>query len=252
MFFNLHRLLRQLFHFGVGQREAIPLLLRHIFNGDLLAMLLRRSIDHADFFRAHGAAYHCRTVSRQRRLVHVEFVRVHRPLHHHLAQTPCGGDKHHLVEAGFSVDREHHAGRAYVGTHHALYACGERHAAVVIPLMHAIGDGAVVEQGSKHMLHRHQHRLVTLDVEEGFLLPGERGIRHIFCCSGRAHGKGGLRIVSGELVVRVVNGFFQFRLERCVDNPLADLRAGFGKLGDIINIRFIQQVVNALVYTALV
>ena len=102
------------------------------------------------------------------------------------------------------------------------------------------------------MLHRHQYRLVTTDVEEGFLLPGERGIRHIFCGSGRAHGKGGLRVVSGELVVGVMDGFFQFRLERCVDNPLADLRAGFGKLGDIINIRFIQQVVNALVYTALV
>jgi hypothetical protein len=52
--------------------------------------------------------------------------------------------------------------------------------------------------------------------------------------------------------VGIVNGIFQLRLERCVDDPLADLRAGFCKLGDIINIRFIQQVVNALVYTALV
>ena len=123
---------------------------------------------------------------------------------------------------------------------------------MVVALVHAIGDGAVVEQGSKHMLHRHQHRIVTLDVQEGFLLSGKRGVRHIFCGRRGTYGKGGLRIVSRELVVRVVNGFFQFRLERCVDDPLADLRPGFGKLGDVINIRFIQQVVNALVNTALV
>ena len=123
---------------------------------------------------------------------------------------------------------------------------------MVVALVHAIGDGAVVEQGSKYVLHGHQHRIIALNVQEGFLLPGERRVRHIFCGCGRTHGKGGLRIVSGELVVSIVNGFFQFRLERCVDDPLADLRPGFSKLGHIINIRFIQQVVNALVYTALV
>lgn len=37
-----------------------------------------------------------------------------------------------------------------------------------------------------------------------------------------------------------------------VDNPLADLRARFRKLGNIVNIRFIQQFINALVYAALV
>jgi hypothetical protein len=40
VFFNLHRLLRQLLHFGVGQGEAVALLLRYIFNFNLLAMLL--------------------------------------------------------------------------------------------------------------------------------------------------------------------------------------------------------------------
>ena len=110
MFFNLHRLLRQLLHFGVGQGEAVALLLRYVFNFDLLAMLLGRGIDHADFFRAHGAAHHRRTASGQRRLVNVEFVRVYRTLHNHLTQTPRGGDEHHLVEAGFGINGEHHAG----------------------------------------------------------------------------------------------------------------------------------------------
>ena len=46
VFFNLHRLLRQLLHFGVGQGEAVAQLLRYIFNLHLLAMLLGRGIDH--------------------------------------------------------------------------------------------------------------------------------------------------------------------------------------------------------------
>ena len=110
VFFNLHRLLRQFLHFGVGQGEAVALLLRHIFNLNLLAMLLGWGIDHADFFRAHGAAHHRRATRGQRRLVYIKFVRVHRALHHHLTQTPCRGDEHHLVEARFGIDGEHHAG----------------------------------------------------------------------------------------------------------------------------------------------
>lgn len=58
-------------------------------------------------------------------------------------------------------------------------------------------------------------------------------------------------IVRGKLRVGITDGIFQLRLERSVDNPLADLRPGFGKLGDIVDIRFIQQFINALVYTAL-
>ena len=102
------------------------------------------------------------------------------------------------------------------------------------------------------MLHRYQHRVVALNVQEGFLLSGKRGVRHIFCGGRRTDGERGLRVVSGELIVGLVNSVFQFRLERRVDNPLADLRPGFGKLGYVVNIRFIQQVVNALVYAALV
>ncbi len=90
------------------------------------------------------------------------------------------------------------------------------------------------------MFYRHQHGIVALHVEEGLLLPGERGVRHVFCGGGRAHGKGGLSIISRKLVVGVVNGFFQFRMERCIDDPLADLGPGFGKLRDIINVRVIQ------------
>ncbi|MNY01670.1 hypothetical protein D3C86_1342110 [compost metagenome] len=102
------------------------------------------------------------------------------------------------------------------------------------------------------MLHRHQHRVIALNVQEGFLLSGKRGVRHVFCGGRGTHGERGLRVVGRELVISIVNGFFQLRLERCVDDPLADLCTGFVQRGNIINIRLIQQVVNALVNTALV
>lgn len=31
---------------------------------------------------------------------------------------------------------------------------GERHPAVIVSLMHAVGNGAIVKQRSKHVLHR--------------------------------------------------------------------------------------------------
>ena len=138
VFFDLYSLLRQLLHFIVGQRENIALLLRHVFNTHLLAMLLRRCVDHTDLFRPHGTTYNRRATRGQRRLVHVELIRVHRALHHHFTQPPRGGDKHHLVEARFGINREHHAGRRQIGADHQLHACRKRNAPVVIALVNAV------------------------------------------------------------------------------------------------------------------
>ncbi|MNT47387.1 hypothetical protein D3C71_1284960 [compost metagenome] len=110
MFLNLNGLFRQFLNFRIGQREAIALLLRHVFDFHLFAMFLAWGVDHTDFFGTHCAAHDRRTVSRQRRFVYVEFIWIDRALHHHFAQTPGGSDKHHLVETGFSVNGEHHAG----------------------------------------------------------------------------------------------------------------------------------------------
>ena len=152
-------------------------------------MLLSRRVNHADLFRPHGAAHDRRAASGQRRFVDVEFVRVHRALHHHLAQTPRRGDKHHLVKAGFGIDGEHDAGGGQIGADHPLHPGGERHAAVIVTLMHAVGDCAIVKQRSKHVLHGNEHGVKALHVEECLLLPGEGGVRHIFRGGGRAHGE---------------------------------------------------------------
>jgi hypothetical protein len=49
-----------------------------------------------------------------------------------------------------------------------------------------------------------------------------------------------------------VNSLFQFALERSVDDPLADLRAGFRQGGNVVNIGVIQQLIDLLVHAALV
>ncbi|MNZ90348.1 hypothetical protein D3C78_1093070 [compost metagenome] len=178
---NLHRLFRQLLHVVITERETVALLLRHIFNLNLFTVFKIRRINHADFFGTHRTTNDRGAIRRQRRFVYIEFVRVNRALHHHLTQPPGGCDKDHLIETGFGINREHHAGSANIGAHHALHARRERDATVIVALMHAIGDGAIVEQRSKDVFHRDQHGVIPLHVEESFLLTGKGGVRHIFC-----------------------------------------------------------------------
>ena len=157
----------------------------------------------------------------------VELIGVHRPLHHHLAEPPGGGDKHHLIKTGFGIDGEHHAGRGQIGTDHPLHPGGKRHPAMIVPLMHAVGNGAIVKQRSKHVLHRDEHGVKALHVKECLLLTGEGSIWHIFRRRRGAHGKRGLSVIGGELGIGITNRIFQFALERRIDDPLTDLCARF-------------------------
>ncbi|MNE80040.1 hypothetical protein D3C80_1765790 [compost metagenome] len=133
-------------NFFVGQRETIALLLWHVFNLYLLAVILRRCVHHADFLRPEVTTHDSRLAFQQRRFMHVELVRVYRALHHHFTQAEGGSDKHHLVKTGFGIDSEHHAGRRQVRANHALHAGRQSHAAVIVTLMHAVRDGTVVKQ----------------------------------------------------------------------------------------------------------
>ncbi|CCJ97896.1 hypothetical protein BN130_390 [Cronobacter malonaticus 507] len=247
VFLNLYGLFRQFLHLFRRDAETVAFSLRDIFDAHLLAVLLGIGIHHTDFFRAHGTAHNRRTPFRQARFMHVEFVRVDRTLHHHFAKTIRGGDKHHLVEARFGINGEHHARGREIGAHHTLHARGERDAAVIVSLMHAVRDGAVIKQRGEHMFHRHHHRIDALHVQEGFLLAREGSVRHIFGGGGRAHRKGGVGVIGGELLIGFADRLLQLRLEGGVDNPLADLRAGFRELSDVVDICFIQQFIDTLV-----
>ncbi len=123
---------------------------------------------------------------------------------------------------------------------------------MIISLVNAIRDGAIVKQRSKYVFHCHQYRIEALNVKKRFLLARKRSIWHIFRRGGGTHGKRGIFIIRRKLRIGIADGVFQLRLERSVDNPLADLRARFRQLGDIINICLIQQLINALVYAALI
>ncbi len=184
--------------------------------------------------------------------MHIEFVRVNRTLDHHFTEAISRSNKHHLVETGFGINGKHHARRTQIGTHHSLHTGRQRYATMVVALMHAVRDGAVVKQGSINMLDGNQHGIKALHVEEGFLLAGEGSVRHIFCRGGRTHRERGFRIIGGELLVGFTHGLFQRGLERCFDNPLADLLTRFSQFINIINIGLIQQIVDTLIDAALI
>jgi hypothetical protein len=69
---------------------------------------------------------------------------------------------------------------------------------VVEALVHAVGNGAVVEQRSEHFFGGADHVFDATDVQEGFLLTGERGVRQVFGGGGRAHGHGHVRVAGGQ------------------------------------------------------
>ena len=47
-------------------------------------------------------------------------------------------------------------------------------------LVHPVGDRPVVVQGREYVPDGLEHMLHAADVQEGFLLSGERGIRQVF------------------------------------------------------------------------
>lgn len=102
------------------------------------------------------------------------------------------------------------------------------------------------------MFHCHKNSVKTLNVKKSFLLTSKKSVQHIFCGGGKAHRKKSVFVISKKLCISFANSVFQLKLKKSVNNPLANLRARFRKLSNIVNIRFIQQFINALVYAALV
>ncbi|MNH15338.1 hypothetical protein D3C79_749500 [compost metagenome] len=181
--------------------------------------------------------------------MHIELVRVDGPLHHHLPQALGAGDEDHVVEAGFGIQGEHDAGGGEIRAHHALHPGGERHALVIVPLMHPVGDGAIVEERRKHMLDGGHDGIDAAHVEEGLLLTGEGGIRHVLGGGGGAHRKRRLE-ASAQLVIGLAHRLLQRRLEGGVHHPVTDLLTGPVEGGDVVHIQAVEQVVDLAVEAA--
>src|SRR5690625_4953164 len=152
-----HGLARQGFHFGVAQREALTVGRVDIddLHGFAGAGIL--GVDHLDGLGAHVATQDRRAILGQDLFADVELVRVHGTQHDGFTEAVGRGDEDHLVATGFGVQSEHHAGGTGFGAHHALDTGGQGDALVIEVLVDAVGDGAVVEQGGKHLLDRVQH-----------------------------------------------------------------------------------------------
>ncbi|CAM5197085.1 hypothetical protein CDEN61S_01267 [Castellaniella denitrificans] len=180
----------------------------------------------------------------QRGLEDVELVRVHGALDDGLAQAVGRGDEHHVLEAGFGVQGEHHARAALVRAHHALDAGRQGDLGVRVALVHAVGDRAVVVQRGEHVADLFQHVVDADHVQVGFLLAREGGVGQVLGGGRRAHGEGALA-VGVELGEGGADGLLEVGRERGVDHPLADFGAGGGQFAHVVGVQRVQARVDA-------
>jgi len=156
-------------------------------------------------------------------------------------------DEDDIAESGFGIQREHHAGRSNVRTHHLLHADGERHLRVIKPLMHAIGNRPVIEERGENATAGDQQVFRAADIEKGVLLAGEGGIRKVLGRGRAARRHVRLRsVLSRQVPVRRRDFPGQVRRHVGIENPAANLGAGPLQLRQIIRIHAFQARLDAL------
>ncbi len=170
----------------VADGEAVAVLGRH---RDVLGHLAAANVvDQLEFLGADQLLEDRPETLLHRRLEDVILVGIDRPLNHVLAQAIRGVDQHGVTEPGFGIDRKHHAGDGQVRPHHALDADRQTDLEVVEPLVHAVGNGPIGVKRGEAALAGLEQGLAALDVQVGFLLPGEAGVGQVFGGGAAAHG----------------------------------------------------------------
>ena len=139
-----NRLPGQFFHLLVSDTEQVSL--RRIYIHRLNRFVTPLCIDHLDHLGADIAAQYRRASRHERWLVHIEFIRVYRALHHHFTQSKAGSDEDGITETTFGIQGEHHATGADIRTHHFLHTGRKRHLRVIKSLVYPVGNGPVIEQ----------------------------------------------------------------------------------------------------------
>ncbi len=117
MLFNHQGVLGQLLHIRICQGVAVTQFCRHVGGLDQPTpgcLFFGTGEHHLQEFGAQIAANDGTITRFEHGLVDIELVRVHSTLNHGFTQAVAGGDKHHLIKAGFCVDSEHHTRRAQV------------------------------------------------------------------------------------------------------------------------------------------
>ncbi len=87
----------------------------------------------------------------------------------------------------------------------------------------------------------------AFDVEEGFLLTGEGGIRQIFRGGGGAHGDLQVRVPGLKLGIGTFHLGFEGRRQRRVDDPLTNLGTDARQFDHVVHIEGIEGGIDTLV-----
>jgi hypothetical protein len=164
MLFDRERVASELLGFRVADREAAPVLRRDVDGFHGLARATAVVVDHARGLGAQRLGQNRRATGEEIGLVEIDLVGIHRALDDGLAKPVGRVDEHDLIEAGFGVEREHHARRAGVAANHALHAGGERDVRMRIALVDAVGDRTVVVERCEYLSYRMKNILYTIDI----------------------------------------------------------------------------------------
>lgn len=95
------------------------------------------------------------------------------------------------------------------------------------------------------------HIVHAADIEEGFLLAGERGVRKVFGGSGGTHCHGEVVVAVGQGGEGLADLAVETGRELGFHHPLADLRAGLGQGVDVVDVQGVQGRVDTVVEATL-
>ena len=224
-----HGLPGQLLDLRVGQAEQPPVRGRDIHELRRLSDGRVRGVDHLGRLATDPPLQDRRPPRLQCGLVHIELVRVDRPLHHSLAQPVGRRDEHRIGEPGLGVHGEHHPGCTHIGAHHLLHPRRQRDLLMGEAVMHPVGDRPVVEQRGEHLPDRDQDGVDAANVQKRLLLTGERRVRQVLRRRRRPHRERLLLVAAGEPLVRGADVGFQVGRERLVNHRCADPPADLGQ-----------------------
>ncbi len=106
--------------------------------------------------------------------------------------------------------------------------------------VNAVGNGAVVVERGEHVLERGHDVGEAANIEEGFLLSGERSVGQVFGRGAGTHRHRNVLVASGQLAECLPDLRFELLRERRGLDPAADLRAAPGERFDVVGIQPLQ------------
>ncbi len=233
MALDLDRVVGQLERVLVGDAVALAV---GLGGRDVAHRLLGPALHehHLDRLVAEHPAQHGAMAGLERRLVHVELVRVDRTLDDVLAEAVRAGDEGHVAEAGLGVEREEHAGAGEVRADHLHHADRQGDGEVVEALIDPVVDRTVGEQAREAAPAGVEQALGAPDVQVGLLLSGEARVWQVLGRRGAAHRE---RHILAVLLLQARVALLDLGHEiRRQAGAVHDLPGLLGALGEVVDV----------------